>query len=117
LHFWLLVIGTNLTFLPMFWLGEDGMTRRIADYPRDAGWSTLNLLETIGAFVIALAVAVFLVNVVVSSRRRVPAGPDPWDGATLEWATSSPPPPHNFDVALPPVRSYAPLFDLKEHRT
>jgi cytochrome c oxidase subunit 1 len=116
LHFWLLVLGTNLTFLPMFWLGEDGMTRRVADYPSDAGWSTLNLLETIGAFVIALAIGVFLVNVVVSTRRRVPAGPDPWDGQTLEWATSSPPPPHNFDVALPPVRSYAPLFDLKEHR-
>jgi cytochrome c oxidase subunit 1 len=114
LHFWLLVLGTNLTFLPMFFLGEQGMTRRIADYPADTGWETLNVLETIGAFVIALAVAVFLVNVAISARRRVPAGADPWDGQTLEWATSSPPPPHNFDVALPPVKSYAPLFDLKE---
>jgi heme/copper-type cytochrome/quinol oxidase subunit 1 len=97
----------------MFFLGEEGMTRRIADYPADSGWGTLNLVETIGAFVIALAIAVFLVNVAISMRRRVPAGADPWDGQTLEWATSSPPPPHNFDVALPPVKSYAPLFDLK----
>jgi cytochrome c oxidase subunit 1 len=112
LHFWLLVVGTHLTFFPMFLLGQDGMTRRIADYPRSAGWGTLNLLETIGSFVIALAVLAFLVNVWVSRRRPRAAGPDPWDGQTLEWATSSPPPPHNFDV-VPPVRSYAPLYDLK----
>jgi heme/copper-type cytochrome/quinol oxidase subunit 1 len=98
----------------MFFLGEQGMTRRIADYPASSGWETLNFLETIGAYIIALAIAVFLVNVAISTRRRIPAGPDPWDGQTLEWATSSPPPPHNFDVALPPIRSYAPLFDLKE---
>jgi cytochrome c oxidase subunit 1 len=111
-HFWLLVLGTHLTFFPMFFLGQDGMTRRIADYPRSAGWGTLNLIETIGSFVIALAVLAFLVNVAVSTRRPRPAGPDPWDGQTLEWATSSPPPRHNFDV-VPPVRSYAPLYDLK----
>ena len=111
-HFWLLVIGTNVTFLPMFFLGQDGMTRRVADYPASMGWGTLNLISTCGAFVIGLAVAVFLVNVAVSLRRRRPAGDDPWGGQTLEWATSSPPPPHNFDV-LPPVRSYAPLLDLK----
>jgi cytochrome c oxidase subunit 1 len=112
-QFWLLVAGTNLTFFPMFLLGQDGMTRRIADYPRAEGWGTLNLLSTIGAFTIALGVAVFLLNVAVSLRRRRPAGADPWDGQTLEWATSSPPPRHNFDV-LPPVRSYAPLLDLKQ---
>ncbi|UGS38368.1 cytochrome c oxidase subunit I [Capillimicrobium parvum] len=112
IHFWLLVVGTNATFFPMFLLGQDGMTRRIADYPSSEGWGALNLVSTIGAFVIALAVLVFVVNVVVSTRARRPAGPDPWDGQTLEWATTSPPPPHNFD-ALPPVRSYAPLLDLK----
>jgi cytochrome c oxidase subunit 1 len=108
----LLVIGTNLTFAPMFVLGQDGMTRRVADYPRDAGWGTLNAIETAGAFVIALSVAVFLVNLAVSHTFRRAPGPDPWDGQTLEWATSSPPPPENFS-ALPPVRSYAPLWDLR----
>jgi cytochrome c oxidase subunit 1 len=109
LHLLLLAVGTNLTFAPMFALGQEGMTRRVADYPRSEGWGTLNTLATIGSFVIALAVAVFLFNVVVSLRRPRVAGPDPWGGQTLEWATSSPPPPHNFDV-IPPVRSYAPLW-------
>jgi cytochrome c oxidase subunit I len=111
-HFVLLVIGTNVTFFPMFFYGEDGMSRRVADYPADAGWTTLNVLSTCGSAVIAIAVLVFLVNVVVSLRRRVPAGDDPWNGHTLEWATTSPPPRHNF-AALPPVRSESPLWDRK----
>ena len=115
IHWALLVVGTHMTFAPMFALGQEGMTRRIADYPKSSGWGTLNLIESIGSGIIALAVAVFLVNVVVSLRRRVPAGPDPWAGPSLEWATSSPPPPHNFD-ALPPIRSYAPLLDLRHDR-
>ncbi len=110
----LLVIGTNLTFFPMFFLGLDGMPRRISRYAAHPGWATLNRLETAGAGVIALAVAVFLGNVAVSLRRREPAGEDPWLGHTLEWATSSPPPPHNFDRPLPPIRSYAPLLDLRQ---
>jgi cytochrome c oxidase subunit 1 len=109
----LMVIGTNLTFFPMFFLGNDGMPRRISRYPTDPGWGTLNLLESIGAGIIALGVLVFLVNVVVSLRRRVVAGNDPWLGHTLEWATSSPPPPLNFERPLPPIRSYAPLLDLR----
>jgi cytochrome c oxidase subunit 1 len=113
-HLALLAIGTNMTFLPMFFLGEDGMPRRIAEYPDHPGWGSLNLLETIGAGIIALGVATFLANVWVSLRRREPAGPDPWLGHTLEWATSSPPPRHNFDRPLPPIRSYAPLLDLRE---
>jgi cytochrome c oxidase subunit 1 len=112
-HFALSVLGANLTFFPMFFLGRDGMTRRVADYPRSAGWGTLNLLETIGAGLIALSVLVFLVNVAVSLALPRPAGDDPWEGQTLEWATSSPPAPLNF-TALPPVRSYHPLFDLRE---
>jgi cytochrome c oxidase subunit I len=113
LHLVLLIIGTNLTFFPMFFLGQGGMPRRVATYPRSTGWETLNTVETVGAFIIALAIAVFLWNVVVSLRSHVAAGPDPWDGQSLEWATSSPPPRLNFDV-LPPVRSYAPLLDLKK---
>jgi cytochrome c oxidase subunit 1 len=114
IHFVLLVIGTNLTFGPMFILGEDGMTRRIARYQTNPQWATLNQIETIGAGIIALAVLVFLINLAVSLRRRVLAGDDPWQGQTLEWWTSSPPPPHNFDRPLPPIRSYAPLKDLRE---
>ena len=112
----LMVIGTNLTFFPMFFLGNEGMPRRVSRYPTHPGWGTLNLLETIGAGIIALGVLVFLVNVVVSLRRRVAAGDDPWLGHTLEWATGSPPPPLNFERPLPPIRSYAPLLDLREAR-
>ena len=113
LHLVVLVIGTNMTFFPMFLLGEDGMPRRISRYPTHPGWRTLNTLETIGAGIIALGVLIFLINVAVSLRRPMPAGDDPWLGHTLEWATSSPPPPLNFDRPLPPIRSYAPLLDLR----
>jgi cytochrome c oxidase subunit 1 len=113
-HLALLVIGTNLTFFPMFFVGLQGMPRRVSRYPTHPGWGTLNLLETIGAGVIALAVLTFLINVVVSLRHRDVAGDDPWRGHTLEWATSSPPPPHNFVYPLPPISSYAPLLDLRE---
>jgi cytochrome c oxidase subunit 1 len=112
-HFGLFAIGTNLTFFPQFLLGQRGMTRRIADYPANLGWGGLNLLSSIGAFVIALAMIAFAANVVVSLRRRVEAGDDPWGGHTLEWATTSPPPRHNF-AALPPIRTHAPLLDLRE---
>jgi len=109
----LMVIGTNMTFFPMFFLGNDGMVRRISRYPSHPGWGTTNLIETIGAGIIALGVLLFLFNVWVSLRRREIAGDDPWDGHTLEWATSSPPPPLNFERPLPPIRSYAPLLDLR----
>jgi cytochrome c oxidase subunit 1 len=112
----LLVIGTNMTFFPMFILGEDGMVRRISRYPSHPGWGTTNLIESIGAGIIALGILTFLVNVVISLRMRVPAGNDPWEGHTLEWATSSPPPALNFTEALPPIRSYAPLLDLRHER-
>ena len=111
----LMVIGTNLTFFPMFILGAEGMTRRISRYPATAGWQGLNELETAGAFLIAVSVLVFMVNVVISLRQRIPAGSDPWEGHSLEWATTSPPPRHNF-AELPPIRSFAPLLDLREER-
>jgi cytochrome c oxidase subunit 1 len=114
LHFWLLVIGVNLTFFPMFFLGFDGMARRVADYPRSAGWETLNSLETVGSWIIALGLVAFFLNIALAMVRAPDAGPDPWDGQTLEWATSSPPPRHNFPEALPPIRSAQPLLDLKE---
>jgi cytochrome c oxidase subunit I len=113
LNFALFFVGINLTFFPMFLLGYDGMQRRVADYPSDAGFTTDNTLATIGAFLIAAGVLTFIVNLVVSLRRRRPAGDDPWRGQTLEWATTSPPPRLNF-AALPPIRSHAPLLDLRE---
>jgi cytochrome c oxidase subunit 1 len=103
-----------MTFLPMFFLGEDGMPRRVARYSQHPEWATLNRIETAGAGVIALAIIAFLTNVLVSLRHRVAAGDDPWLGHTLEWATSSPPPALNFEHPLPPIRSYAPLLDLRE---
>lgn len=112
LQFWLLFIGTNLAFFPQHLLGLDGMIRRVADYSANAGWTELNLMSTIGAFIIATAVLVFIWNVFVTLRGPADASDDPWDANTLEWATSSPPPVYNFDH-LPPVRSERPLFDLK----
>ena len=108
-----MIIGTNLTFFPMFIVGEDGMPRRISRYPQHPGWVFLNQLETAGSVLIAIGIVIFLVNIVVSLRHRVCAGDDPWQGHTLEWATSSPPPPLNFEAPLPPIRSYAPLLDLR----
>ncbi len=111
----LMLIGTNVTFFPMFFLGQDGMPRRISRYPSHPGWGTLNLIESVGAAIIALGILVFLINVAVSLRTRVPAGEDPWQGHTLEWATGSPPPEYNFTGPLPVITSYAPLLDLR-HR-
>jgi cytochrome c oxidase subunit 1 len=111
-HFWLQLAGFNLTFFPMHVLGLRGMPRRIADYAPDRGWSFLNLVATAGSFLIATAIVVFLVNVFITLRKEPTALADPWGGNTLEWATSSPPPPHNFD-ALPPIRSNRPVFDAR----
>jgi cytochrome c oxidase subunit 1 len=109
-----MIVGTNLTFFPMFLVGEDGMPRRISRYAEHPGWATLNRLETAGSVLIAVGVAIFVANVWVSLRHREPAGDDPWRGHTLEWATSSPPPPLNYEAPIPPIRSYAPLLDLRE---
>jgi cytochrome c oxidase subunit 1 len=115
-QFVLMFIGFNLTFFPMHELGLAGMPRRIADYSSAAGWNDLNLLATIGGFTIAASMLPFLWNVFVSLRSGRPAGDDPWEANTLEWATSSPPPPYNFDH-LPEIRSERPLFDLRHGRT
>ncbi len=112
IQFVLMFIGFNLTFFPMHSLGLAGMPRRIADYAPQAGWTELNLWATIGSFTIALSILPFLWNVFVTLRNGELAGDDPWEGNTLEWATSSPPPPYNFDH-LPEIRSERPVFDAR----
>jgi cytochrome c oxidase subunit 1 len=111
-HFWLFVIGFNVTFLPMHWLGMIGMPRRIYTYPADRGWDFWNLVVSLGVLFQAAAVLVFIVNVAIALRRGERAGDDPWDAWTLEWATTSPPPPYNFET-VPVVGSRRPLWDLK----
>ena len=93
-------------------LGISGMPRRIAVYAPEPIWVFLNLVSTVWAFLIAASILPFLVNVVATFINGERVGDDPWEGNTLEWATTSPPPPYNFDT-LPPVRSERPVFDLR----
>jgi cytochrome c oxidase subunit I len=113
-HFWLTFIGFHTTFLVQHWLGNAGMPRRYADYHASDGFTTLNTISTIGAFILGAAMLPFLWNVWKSYRFGEPAGSDdPWGfGNSLEWATSCPPPLRNFE-RLPRIRSERPAFDLK----
>jgi len=111
-HFWLFAIGFNLTFLTMHIPGMLGMPRRIYTYASDRGWEIWNFIATLGVPLQILAILIFVVNIAVSLRKGEQAGDDPWDAWTLEWATTSPPPPYNFEV-VPVVSSRRPLWDLK----
>jgi heme/copper-type cytochrome/quinol oxidase subunit 1 len=112
-HFVTFFLGFNITFFFQFLVGLDGMPRRIADYeiPR---WTTANQISTAGAFLTGVSVLIFIWNFFVSIRRGTPAGDDPWEGNSLEWVTTSPPPHHNFHH-LPEVHSERPAFDWR-HR-
>ncbi len=111
LQFWLVFIGFNLTFLPQYLLGLRGMPRRIAVYATTDHFTFLNRLSTAGAYLTAIGFVVFLINMWVSWRSPIKAPDNPWDGHSLEWATSSPPPSHNFHK-VPPIRSTRPTWDM-----
>jgi cytochrome c oxidase subunit 1 len=112
-NFWLVFIGFNVAFFPMHILGLQGMPRRVYTYQPEMGWENLNLLATAGAVTMLVGFVVFLWNAVASARRGAFAGPNPWDAGTLEWATTSPPRPQNFD-RIPFVTSREPLWAERE---
>lgn len=111
-QFWLLMIGFVLTFAPMHLSGILGMPRRIPSYEPDRGWTLLNQITTIGALIQAPSYLLFVINIFWSYRFGKVAGDDPWNAWTLEWSTTSPPPPYNFET-IPVVHSRRPLWDLK----
>lgn len=113
-NFWTMFIGFNLAFFPMHLTGLRGMPRRVYTYPAGVGWDSLNMVTTIGAFLLAIGVLLLLINVLLSRRGGRIAGPNPWDAPTLEWATPSPPPPYNFPV-IPTVASRHPLWEDRMH--
>ena len=106
-NFWVMLVGFNLTFGPMHVLGLQGMSRRIDSYSPGFGFELWNMVSTVGSFLIALSIAIFVINVIMSAmkaRGQAPCGPDPWDARSLEWLTPNPTPVHNFDE-VPVVES------------
>jgi len=110
-HFWVMFFGFWFQTIPQYLVGLHGMPRRIAIYQVSDGFTTLNRISSVGAWLVGLSFVIFLVNMWVSWRRPVPAGGNPWDGYSLEWATTSPPPHHNFE-RIPPIRSERPVWDM-----
>jgi cytochrome c oxidase subunit 1 len=118
IHFWMTFVGFHTTFFVQHILGLGGMPRRVASYAPIGDWEVLNRVSSVGAGLLAASTLVFLWNVWRTLRAEgdraaeLAAGDDAWEGHTLEWATSSPPPPHNFLGPLPPIRSNRPVWDL-----
>jgi len=111
--FWVIFAGTNLLFFPMYIVGLLGMPRQIYTYSSGMGWDAYNAAESAGAYLTALGIVLLFANLVVSYFKGEPAGPDPWNAPTLEWATSSPPPDFNFAV-IPTVSSAYPNWDAED---
>ena len=110
-HFWVMFFGFWFQTVPQYLVGLHGMPRRIAIYSASDGFTNLNRISSVGAWLVGLSFVIFLVNMWVSWRKPVPAGANPWDANTLEWATTSPPPHHNFE-RIPPIRSERPVWDM-----
>jgi cytochrome c oxidase subunit I len=115
LHFWLMLIGFNLTFFPMHILGLNGMPRRVYTYPEGLGFEALNRVETIGSLILGFSFVIFILNIITTWRRPANAPGDPWNGATLEWSIPSPPQAWNFNE-IPVVHSRDPVWELKRER-
>jgi cytochrome c oxidase subunit 1 len=112
LSFWLMFVGFNLTFLIQHSLGMSGMPRRVYRYATEPQWGDMNLISTVGSWILGVGVLVTVVNVLISVKKGRKAGNDPWKGNTLEWFTESPPPENNFDV-VPRIRSVEPMKDIR----
>ena len=112
IHFWTLFFGFHITFLIQHWLGIVGMPRRYADYLATDGFTAMNMISTVGAFLLAFSNIPFFINVWITRKAPLVGVDDPWGyGGSLEWATSCPPPRHNF-TSMPRIRSERPAFDL-----
>ena len=114
-HFWVMLIGFNLTFFPMHFVGLNGMPRRTYTYPAGLGFETLNQIETVGSFILGLSFLVFLINILQTWRKPRNAPADPWNGATLEWSISSPPQEWNF-AQIPVVHGRDALWEAKREQ-
>ncbi|MFZ1162849.1 cytochrome c oxidase subunit I [Mycobacterium sp.] len=115
ISFWLTFLGTLVTFFPMHIVGILGMPRRVYTYPPGLGWSLLNAIETGGSYLLAAGLVLIVANLAISLRRGARVGTDPWEGDTLEWSTTSPPPPYNY-VVIPTVTSPYPMWDKEDRQ-
>jgi len=115
-NFWTMFVGFNLGFFPMHLLGLMGMPRRVYTYASGMGWTTTNLIVSIGSFLFALGILLLLINIAISLKRGKLAGENPWDAPTLEWSVPSPPPPYNFAV-IPTIESRHPLWEDQLNET